>query len=333
MNPLCIFHDHCVDGHCSAWVVHHALGDAVDFRAASYGDPPPDVAGRDVVIVDFSYKRDVLEGMAREARSVLVLDHHRSAQEDLADLMHLDGRDTWGEWLIVAQSQPHLLGTIFDMKRSGAGLTWDFFNPGKRGWNRHSARPWFVNLVEDRDLWRFTDPRSRPFHAAVTSYPPDFALWDRLYKEVLHNSDPMEVTNIYEEDKLLREGTAILRKHDLDVQQVIATTRRTMVIGGVRVPVCNCPPWMASDVGNALCEPMSVVDVPAIQTAPMTPDSGPVHIPHFSATYYDRDGQRSFSLRSRAAGADVSEVARRYGGGGHRNASGFSGPVGWEGDT
>ncbi|WP_224794071.1 DHHA1 domain-containing protein [Pseudomonas fluorescens] len=37
-----------------------------------------------------------------------------------------------------------------------------------------------------------------------------------------------------------------------------------------------------------------------------------------------------FSLRSTDEGMDVSEVASQYGGGGHRNASGFRVPFGHE---
>ena len=343
MNTLCIAHgSNCVDGHASAWVVHHALGTAVDFHFASYGQEPPDVAGRDVVIVDFSYKRAILEEMARSARSVLVLDHHKSAAEDLAGLCPAPrGTPSDREWIhptsgwtywqraisTMDKDSDALLGNfylaaLFDMDRSGAGITWDFFNPGL-------PRPWFIDLVEDRDLWRFADPRSRPFHAAAASYPLDFALWDRLYAEVLHNSDLINNRLcINEEMTLLQEGRAILRKHDLDVQQVIATTRRAMVIGGVRVPVCNCPPWLASDVGHALVtEPVEY----GLNLAGGKVESVGMLLPPFAASYYDRDGRRCFSLRSRPDGADVSEVAKLYRGGGHRNAAGFERPQGWEG--
>jgi len=38
---------------------------------------------------------------------------------------------------------------------------------------------------------------------------------------------------------------------------------------------------------------------------------------------WDTPEGRVFSLRSNDEGVDVSEVAKQYGGGGHRNASGF----------
>lgn len=44
----------------------------------------------------------------------------------------------------------------------------------------------------------------------------------------------------------------------------------------------------------------------------------------FGACYFDRqDGKRQWSLRSRDGGADVSEIAKRHGGGGHAQAAGF----------
>jgi uncharacterized protein len=62
---LCIYHKDCTDGFGAAWAVRHALGrDNVGFHAASYDDPPPPVADRDVVVVDFSYKRPVFDTSA-----------------------------------------------------------------------------------------------------------------------------------------------------------------------------------------------------------------------------------------------------------------------------
>jgi nanoRNase/pAp phosphatase (c-di-AMP/oligoRNAs hydrolase) len=44
----------------------------------------------------------------------------------------------------------------------------------------------------------------------------------------------------------------------------------------------------------------------------------------FAATYYvDKDGMYNFSLRSSEDGIDVSEIAKVYGGGGHKHAAGF----------
>lgn len=176
MRPLCIAHgSNCVDGHLASWVVHRAVGGEVDITYESYQRPPPDAAGRDVIIVDFSYPRAVLEEMARSARSVLILDHHKSAAEDLKNIWHAPSFSAWrhSAWVDPKMSQSTRLAALFDISRSGAGITWDYFFPSH-------PRPWFVDLVEDRDLWKFTDDRSRPFHAAVTSYPLSFKMWDKI---------------------------------------------------------------------------------------------------------------------------------------------------------
>lgn len=52
----------------------------------------------------------------------------------------------------------------------------------------------------------------------------------------------------------------------------------------------------------------------------------------FAACYMDDPSGRTFSLRSAEDGVDVSEIAKRYGGGGHKHAAGFKVAIGWEGD-
>jgi hypothetical protein len=44
----------------------------------------------------------------------------------------------------------------------------------------------------------------------------------------------------------------------------------------------------------------------------------------FCLIWYDHNGRRHFSLRSKQDGADVAKIAVKYGGGGHTHAAGFS---------
>lgn len=282
-RPLCIYHGACADGFGAAWVVRKYFNGEVDFFPGFYGKEPPDVSGREVIMVDFSYKRPVLEKMAESAQMILILDHHKTAAEDLAGYRS----PIWG-----AQAMSEGIWALFDMDRSGAGLAWDFFFP-------NNPRPKLIDHVEDRDLWRFNLPGSAELHVAVMSYAPDFAQWDGWCA-----SDGFGM------EGLLPEGIAIERKLKQDVAHLLGAATRPMVIGGVEVPVANLPYMMASEGAGAMAE-----------TAP------------FAATYYDGKDARHFSLRSRGAeGMDVSEIAKKYGGGGHRNAAGFQMPIGWEGD-
>jgi uncharacterized protein len=232
---LCIYHAFCADGFGAAWVVRRALGDGVEFHGASYGQEPPDVSARDVIMVDFSYKRPVLEDMSGRAKSITVLDHHKTAEGDLQTFAVLNPVDAHNIDAILGSTQPHLgnIRAIFDMDRSGAGMTWDFFYPGER-------RPPLIDRLEDRDLWRFNFDDTRAVQANVFSYPYDFDVWDGLMTADLAT--------------LRVEGEAIERKHHKDIAELVGATKRSMIIGGYAVPVANLPYTLASDAGHLMAQ-------------------------------------------------------------------------------
>src|SRR6267143_1545303 len=100
-SPVIVYHDKCHDGITALWVAKQRWPDAEPY-AGNY-DVPPDLgrlAGADVVIMDFSWKRAAMALIKCMAASLLVLDHHKTAQDELAGLN----------------------GCEFDMERSGAGL-------------------------------------------------------------------------------------------------------------------------------------------------------------------------------------------------------------------
>ena len=271
-KPLCIYHGNCADGFAAAWVVRKALGGNVDFHPGVYQNKPPEVAGRDVLMVDFSYKREVIEWMRLSARSIRIIDHHKSAMEDLT-----------GKLVEDRASCPVELQ--FDMNRSGAGMTWDHFFPDL-------PRPRLINHIEDRDLWKFALPWTREIQAAVFSYPYEFSAWDEL----------MHPDNIL---RLHTEGEAIERKLQKDVAELVAVCKRRMLIGGHIVWGASLPYTLTSDAGHLMASEGEM----------------------FAACYWDTPDGRVFSLRSREDGADVSEIAKAYGGGGHKHASGFRVPL------
>lgn len=274
MKTLCIYHGNCADGFGAAWVVRQALGGTnVDFYPATYGNPAPDVTGRSVIIVDFSFPLKTLKEMATTAASILVIDHHKTAAEALAKLPKAPS--TYLHWMESLEQ----LSVIFDMHRSGAGLAWDFFFPDQ-------PRPPLINHIEDRDLWLFKLEGTKDVMADVFSYPQDFATWDLLFADDIN--------------ALRLDGNAIERKQQKDVSELVASNWRYLTIGGVTVQAVNLPHTLASDAGHLLSQGQP-----------------------FAAIYWDTAEGRQFSLRSNDAGLDVSEIAKQYGGGGHRNAAGF----------
>ena len=88
---ICIYHGNCADGFGAAWAVWKRFPNA-EFFPGVYGQNPPDVSGKRVIMVDFSYKPSVLKEMAKKATSFLVLDHHKSAVEEINAFENPDGQ-------------------------------------------------------------------------------------------------------------------------------------------------------------------------------------------------------------------------------------------------
>lgn len=216
MKKLCIYHGNCADGFTAAWAVWKKHSDT-EFHAGVYGQEPPDCAGRDVVMVDFSYKRPVLLEIAKQAKSVLILDHHKSAEADLVDL-------------------PANVEAIFDMDRSGAMMTWEHFHPDK-------APSFLIKHVQDRDLWRFSMEQTRAFQANLFSFEYTFENWD-MVNDICADD--------YKYWSFVGAGEAIERKHFKDIKELIKVAATRSTIAGFDVPTLNVPYFFSSDAGHIM---------------------------------------------------------------------------------
>lgn len=218
MRPLCIYHGNCADGFGAAWVFKNYADREHDFYAGVYQDAPPDVEGRDVYLVDFSYKRAVVEAMIGKATRVVLIDHHKTAIDDLAPLIDA-GK----------------IEALTDMNHSGAVLAWKWFHG-----NDLTDMPPLLRHIEDRDLWRFNLPFTREIQANVFSYPYTFSAWDELMAA--------------ETNSLVMAGSAIERKHHKDVAELVKVCQRRMLIGGHNVPVASLPYTLVSDAAHAMAQ-------------------------------------------------------------------------------
>ncbi len=255
-----LYHGACSDGFGAAWSAWKALGDEAEYIPVTYGTPVPELKeGSDVVMIDFAYSRDIMVEIQKNARTLLVLDHHKTAQKEIGDLRF----------------------SYFDMDKSGATLAWEHFHPNE-------STPDFLRYVEDKDLWRFKLPHSREINLAIQSYPMKFEVWSGFA-----NANALE--------QLRKDGVTLTRFMEQLVDQSVGQAS-IQEIGGYYVPVVNTTAF-PSEVGHALCK-----------AYPNRP---------FSAYYFDRkDGTRHWGFRS-VGEFDVSEVAKKLGGGGHRNSAGF----------
>jgi oligoribonuclease NrnB/cAMP/cGMP phosphodiesterase (DHH superfamily) len=263
-SPLVIYHADCVDGFTAAWSAWLRLGDAATYFPAQHGLPPPDVAGREVYVLDFSYPRELCRDLARRARSFLVLDHHKTALEELGDLPFA-----------------HL-----DMEQSGASLAWRHFHAG-------APVPRLVLAVEDGDLWRHTLPETRSIYLRLSLEPRTFSNWS----EIAQQTATQEGFHAFAE-----EGRALLEEREFQVERLLLQ-RYEVVLDGERGLAVEGDPFYRSELGHRLAELSGT----------------------YGLVWYSRAGGYRVSLRS-IGDYDVERLARRFGGGGHRNAAGFTLP-------
>ena len=219
---LVIFHAGCADGFCAAWIARKTLGEiACEFVPMNCGNQVGDLAeyrGRNVYILDFSFKFDVVKEIALVAEKLVLLDHHKTAQAELAQFT---------EEYCRGFARPVTIR--FDMSKSGGRLTWEYFHGDQ-------PSPWLVDYTEDRDLWKWALPNSKYVNAAIRSYPFDFSVWDHeLFA-----------------DEVVSEGKAICRYQQGIINEAVKNAV-DVVIDGYTVPSLNTT-VLHSEIGEALAQ-------------------------------------------------------------------------------
>jgi len=151
--------------------------------------------------------------------------------------------------------------------------------------------PRFLTFIQDRDIWAWSQHDSKPFTTAF------YAFAQQTYKDFALFLDEKNV------DKLIKKGKAIQEYSELKHKES-AKEAALIQFHGYRVAMVNCT-VDKSDVGNILS---------------ITADMALLW------SYDAKDNKIECSLRSDGK-IDVTEVAKLYGGGGHRAAAGFSLPA------
>jgi oligoribonuclease NrnB/cAMP/cGMP phosphodiesterase (DHH superfamily) len=177
---------------------------------------------------------------------------------------------------------------VFDIEQSGAVLAWQYFH-------KSVPVPRILNAIQDRDLWRFKLRETPQIHAALCGTEFSFAVWDYL----ITRYDQSERF----QDEFYQQGETILQYHDI-LTETLCKEATLTVLAGHTVPMVNIS-ILFSEVPHRLLE--------------LYPDS-----PFAMYVYYRKDGIAQYGLRGRDTDDfDVSEVAKLFGGGGHKKAAGY----------
>jgi oligoribonuclease NrnB/cAMP/cGMP phosphodiesterase (DHH superfamily) len=216
-DSIVIYHGRCPDGFGAALVCWLTLGERAEYLPYQHDMAAPEVKGKDVYIVDFSFDLTTMERLDQDARSITLLDHHKTAERNLADFQCRCGR------------------VHFNLEKSGASLAWEHFHPG-------DPLPRLIAHIEDRDLWRWAMPNSAEFLSVIDTLPFEFEKW----KPYLDISD-LDYMN------LVTAGTHMHAKF-LSMCRQIAETAVEVEVDGHKGLMVNAGPEFSSDVGNMLAE-------------------------------------------------------------------------------
>jgi len=186
----------------------------------------------------------------------------------------------------------------FDMSnctihKSGARLAWEYTSS--------EPCPPIIAFIEGRDLWKWELVNTKEITAALYSYDDVFTVLNDI------KDRPSTI------DKLLTEGIALVRARDKEVDLTVKYNTRLFISSTISVvypelvdceiPFVNTPTAIMSDVGNDLGV------------------SYPLVVMYNHKARYVEFSLRSNKLNHKAV--DVSELARYFGGGGHKHAAGF----------
>jgi hypothetical protein len=201
--------------------------------------------------------------LEKNSNRVVLLDHHQTALEKLKGLK-------------LERGLIHL-----DMNKSGARIAWEYFHGNE-------VIPAFIRFIEDRDLWRWRYPETRPFTANLDTEPMNFDRWSKILK--------MQGREFQE---YIRTGEAMDEKF-MHLARDIAKDAVPIVFNGESGLMTNAPATFHSMVGAILAERCNT----------------------FGLIWAIVGGQVKIGLRS-VPDYNTLPLSHAMGGGGHENASAF----------
>ena len=220
LPTIVIYHNNCPDGFTSAWVFWRKFkNNNIKFLPYNHGEEPPNVSKKNVYIVDFCFPRKKIMEMSNKANQLTILDHHKSAKEDLQDLDLGEKGDV-----------------VFDMSRCGAQIAWDHLFP-------NDPRPWIIDYVGDRDLWQFKLSFSKEVNSCLE--------YDGFFKSFEKIEETINDTTI--KDKCIEKGKNILDFTNKLVKSFADQAILTKCIidnTEYKVYLVNCPHHYRSEIGN-----------------------------------------------------------------------------------
>lgn len=155
--------------------------------------------------------------------------------------------------------------------------------------HKSKRMPQLLRHVEDIDLWKWKLPKTREIISSLSLVEYDFKKWSSFAKRLETKLGLREI---------VKEGS-IISAYEQNIIQKLVERATPVKFEGIKTLAVNSP-VLNSEIGNALIK----------------------KLPPIGIVWRETCSEIQVSLRSDGS-VDVSKIAKKYGGGGHKKSSGF----------
>lgn len=176
----------------------------------------------------------------------------------------------------------------YAVDHSGSVLAWQYFH-------KDEPVPLLLKYVEDGDLFKYVLPDSRAITIYIDSFDYDFSLWNQLAKDA-DNTEKIK--------EFIEKGNLMLNYQDELLKRIVEESAIKVEFEGHQVLAVNAPHEFSSRIGEMLYTKM----------------------PPMAIIWSELKNGVHVSLRGNGS-IDVSKMAEKFGGGGHKSSAGFGLPA------
>ena len=213
-NIAVIYHGECRDGFGGAYAAWRKFGNKANYFGMKHEiDPlPKGLKGKEIYIIDFAFKKPIMEKLVRANKKVVALDHHISA-EKTTKMAHF---------------------YVYALDYSGAVIAWKYFHPKRKV-------PSLLNYIEDIDIWKFKLPHTKEIMSFMELADFDFQIWDKIARDL---------ENPKKKKEYIAKG-ALLLFYARKIIDKLALKASPVKFAGYRTLAVNSP-ILQSEIGNLL---------------------------------------------------------------------------------
>jgi len=290
---LIAYHGHCLDGFTSAWICRRGLIDysgyiseQIDTLEMTYGK----LAHLEQIAPDYDYIY-IVDFSVPVALLTQIAETSEVQIYDhhktAMEMYHPAGDGNITKW----RGKIGKANVYIDQTECGASLTYKQFY----GHCSELLLPNLIRYVRDHDLWQHKFLETPYINKYLRVQEKDFECWDYIATMLDNPGD---------EERIITLGKGMQTYHDMIVEHLVAEATE-VTIGGVKGLAVNCSPQFTNEVAHLL----------AVTTGT------------YGATWQQVGAEVKWSLRSErscSAPTDVAALCQSFGGGGHKNAAGFT---------